>query len=116
MGNAFGAMERLLSTAGIISVPLRGATGWAAAAGEGLIESASTNANGAWPCNGALCPAKAVGPVAVTARVRENSDVFPAGSVAVAEMTWPGITDTASVAVKLALPVLFVRALTNPRN
>src|SRR5205823_5216603 len=41
----------------------------------------------------------------VTAFARENSEVLPPGSVAVAVATWPAATATGSEAMKLALPL-----------
>ena len=45
---------------------------------------------------------------------RQNSDVFPAGSVAVAEMNCPGVELAGTVVVKLALPVASVVTCNEP--
>src|SRR5689334_6840137 len=46
----------------------------------------------------------------------ENSEVLPAGSVAVALMNWPAGVTTGAVNVKLARPALSVCARTEPRK
>ena len=50
-----------------------------------------------------------------TGTLKENSDVLPAGSVAVAEMTWPTGTTVEELATKLAFPLASVVTETEPR-
>ena len=48
-------------------------------------------------------------------RTSENSDVFPAGSVAVAVTTWSAPVSTGRRALNVAFPAALVVTVTDPR-